>query len=78
MEASGLIHRGEIAMLDKYTEPHWKTSALIVIDMEKGVVSPKVDRQGSAINEITSNITILLDAFRKTSMPIIFVLRSYA
>jgi nicotinamidase-related amidase len=64
-------------MQDKYTEPHWDTSALVIIDMQNGFVTPKVETEGTKAHAIISNIVFLLDAFRAKAKPIIHVVRSY-
>jgi len=64
-------------MQDKHTEPHWDSSALIIIDMQNAFVSPKIDKEGTKASGIISNIKLLLDTFRKSRKPIIHVVRSY-
>ncbi len=64
-------------MQDKHTEPHWDTSALVIIDMQNGFVSPKIEKEGTRANSIISNIVKLLEAFRAQGKPIVHVIRSY-
>ena len=64
-------------MQDTHTEPHWKSSALIIIDMQNAFVSPKIEKEGTKANRIISNIKVLLDAFRSKRMTIVHVVRSY-
>ena len=65
-------------MQDKHTEPHWDSSALIIIDMQNAFVSPKIEKEGTKAEKIISNIRLLLDAYRNKRLSIVHVVRSYA
>ena len=64
-------------MQDSHTEPHWDTSALVIIDMQNGFISPKIEKEGTKAHAIITNIVKLLEAYRAQGKPIVHVIRSY-
>ncbi len=62
---------------DRHTEPHYYTSALLVIDMQNGFVSPKAEKEGTKYNAIVDGIISLLHAYRSKGKPIVHVIRAY-
>jgi nicotinamidase-related amidase len=64
-------------MQDKYTEPHWDSAALTIIDMQNGFVSPKIEKEGTKAFQIINKIQTLLETFRLKRKPIVHVIRSY-
>lgn len=63
--------------MDKYTEPNFAKSMLITIDMQNDFILDNAPVYIAGTKEVISNITHLLDSFRRNGLLVIHVVRLY-
>lgn len=62
--------------MSDYTEPHWNTSALVVIDLQRDFLDDGVAAIPGT-SAIVPNVAALVAAFRAAARPIVHVVRLY-
>ncbi|HWK52963.1 MAG TPA: isochorismatase family cysteine hydrolase [Hyphomicrobiales bacterium] len=63
--------------MDKYTEPHFDTSALITIDVQNDFTLPDAPARIPGTAEVVPNVVRLLQAYRRRGLPIVHMVRLY-
>lgn len=60
-----------------YTEPHWRSSALITIDTQNDFALPGAPAEIAGTQDVVPAMVELLDAYRSQGLPIVHVIRLY-
>lgn len=63
--------------MDKYTQPQWKSSALITIDVQEDFSRKKAPAYIPGTEDILPSLSRLLTYFRTHSRPVIHIIRLY-